>query len=74
MATERRTVKRVSEADEAREALREALRCAGIQLPSMDVRPSGRADGSGYTLVDLGLCAPVVAGELAAVIARGAAR
>jgi hypothetical protein len=74
MAAQRQFAKRTREAEEAREALREALRCAGIQLPSMDVRPSVRADGSGGGLVDLGVCAPVVANDLAAVIARGAAR
>ncbi|AXK35877.1 hypothetical protein DVA86_27885 [Streptomyces armeniacus] len=74
MATQRRAVKKDREAEEAREELRAALRRAGIQLPSMDVRPATRADGSGYALVSLGDCAPVVARDLAAVIEKGAAR
>ncbi|AXK37885.1 hypothetical protein DVA86_34520 [Streptomyces armeniacus] len=75
MTTQRQTtVGKTREAEEAREVLRAALRRAGIQLPSMDVRPATRTDGAGYALVSLGDCAPVVARDLAAAIERGAAR
>ncbi|MBO8186618.1 hypothetical protein JW592_14280 [Streptomyces sp. DW4-2] len=73
--TERgRSVRKIREAERAREALRVALRHAGIQLPVMDVRPQMRTDDTGYALVRLGDCAAPVARELAAVIEKGAAR
>ncbi|WP_308315934.1 hypothetical protein [Streptomyces sp. CC228A] len=59
---------------DARDALASALRQAGIQLPALDVRVTGRADDPGYGLVELGVCAAPVAHALAAVIARGAAK
>jgi hypothetical protein len=74
MTTERRAVKKIREAEEARAALGAALRRAGIQLPAMDVRPLLRSDGAGYALVSLGECSAAVAHDLAAVIEKGAAR
>ncbi|MGP3947242.1 hypothetical protein [Streptomyces sp. 7N604] len=74
MATERRAVKKIREAEKAREALGAALRRAGIQLPAMDTRTYGGADEFGYALVSLGECSAIVARKLAAVIEKGAAR
>ncbi|MFB6613188.1 hypothetical protein ACFCV9_02990 [Streptomyces sp. NPDC056367] len=66
--------KRAREAELARDELAAALRRAGIQFPAMDVRTPLGADEAGYALVQLGACSAPVARELAAVIARGAAR
>ncbi|MFJ5724172.1 hypothetical protein [Streptomyces sp. NPDC093149] len=74
MTTQRRAVRKIDEAEEARDALGAALRRAGIQLPALDVRPVSRADGAGYGLVTLGDCSAPVARALAAVIEQGAAR
>ncbi|MFE4794027.1 hypothetical protein ACFRFL_02715 [Streptomyces sp. NPDC056708] len=74
MTTQRRAVRKIDEAEEARDALGAALRWAGIQLPALDVRPLLRTDGSGYALVTLGECSAPVARALAAVIEKGAAR
>ncbi|MFF1913800.1 hypothetical protein ACFVYE_19680 [Streptomyces sp. NPDC058239] len=74
MTTQRRAVRKIDEAEEARDALGAALRRAGIQLPALDVRPVPRTDASGYSLVTLGECSAPVARALAAVIEKGAAR
>ncbi|MEU6018663.1 hypothetical protein ABZ826_32965 [Streptomyces sp. NPDC047515] len=74
MTTQRRAVRKINEAEEARDVLGAALRRAGIQLPSLDVRPVPRTDASGYALVTLGECSAPVACALAAVIEKGAAR
>ncbi|MCH0542352.1 hypothetical protein I3F58_22925 [Streptomyces sp. MUM 203J] len=57
---------------DARLALASALRKAGIQLPALDIRVTGRADDPGYGVVELGICAAPVAQQLAEVITRGA--
>ncbi|WP_107408136.1 MULTISPECIES: hypothetical protein [unclassified Streptomyces] len=62
-----------TEVMDARDALAGALRQAGIQLPALDIRVTGRADDPGYGLIELGVCAAPVAHALAAVIRRGAA-
>nr|WP_262387040.1 hypothetical protein [Streptomyces sp. TRM49041] len=75
MAMERQpVVTRFKEVMDARDALAAALRQAGIQLPALDIRATGRTGDPGYGLVDLGVCAAPVALALASVIARGAAR
>lgn len=65
---------RIREAEQARDELVSALRKSGIQLHAMDTRTFGGTADSGYALVRLGDCSAVVARQLAAVIARGAAR
>lgn len=65
---------KIREAEKARDELASALRRSGIQLHAMDTRTFGGTDESGYALVHLGDCSAVVARQLAAVIARGAAR
>ena len=65
---------KLKEAQEAREALAEALSRAGIQLPAMDVGVPIGAGESAYAFVDLGACAAPVARQLASVIAKGAGR
>ncbi|MFI6725502.1 hypothetical protein [Streptomyces atratus] len=74
MTTQRRAVRKINEAEEARDALGAALRRAGIQLPALDVRSVPRNGASGYSLVTLGECSAPVACALAAVIEKGAAR
>ncbi|GAA4915110.1 hypothetical protein ACFPM3_22325 [Streptomyces coeruleoprunus] len=75
MVTQRQELAaRFKEVMDARDALAGALRQAGIQLPSLDIRVTGRAEHQGYGLVELGVCAAPVAHQLADVIARGAAR
>ncbi|WP_175409544.1 hypothetical protein [Streptomyces sp. TRM64462] len=75
MATAEHTAfTRFKEVMDARDALAGALRQAGIQLPALDIRATGREGDPGYGLVDLGVCAAPVAHQLASVIARGAAR
>jgi hypothetical protein len=62
---------RREEADDAEVALLEALRLAGITLPSVGVdRAAGRR--TGFYLVDLGSARPDVVAQLAAVIRVGA--
>ncbi|MFE1175864.1 hypothetical protein [Streptomyces sp. NPDC058773] len=73
MTTERPEMKKIKEAEQARDALGAALRRAGIQLPAIDVRLPMRAN-AGYALVSLGDCSAAVACALAAVIEKGAAR
>ncbi|MCC5473840.1 hypothetical protein ACFV2N_28060 [Streptomyces sp. NPDC059680] len=77
---------KLQEATAARDALAAALTQAGIQLPAMDVRtpwgdplPDDAEDTTAgtrarYALVHLGVCSAPVALDLAAVIAKGAAR
>ncbi|GAA2242878.1 hypothetical protein GCM10010430_25620 [Kitasatospora cystarginea] len=61
---------RREEADAAEAVLLEALRLAGIVLPSVGVdRAAGRR--SGFYLVDLGSARPDVVAQLAAVIRLG---
>jgi hypothetical protein len=75
MTTEKQAGSRkLKEAQEAHEALAEALTLAGIQLPAMDVGVPIGAGEAAYALVSLGECAAPVARQLASVIAKGAGR
>lgn len=65
--------RKITEAQEAREALGAALRRAGIQLPAMDVRVPA-STSKAYAFVNLGKCSAPVAHDLAAVIEKGADR
>lgn len=67
-------MKKIKEAQQARDELAAALRQSGIQLHAMDTRTFPGPDESGHALVHLGDCSPVVARQLAQVLTRGAAR
>ncbi|MFI1962791.1 hypothetical protein ACH429_01365 [Streptomyces pathocidini] len=73
MTTQRHTVGKAREAEEARDALAVALERAGLRLPSLQVDAATYADAVPRPLVDLGRCPPSVALALAAVIEKGAA-
>jgi hypothetical protein len=69
-----RTVPKVLEALDARDALASALTRAGIQLPAMDIRTpwvDDREDEARYALVHLGVCSAPVALMLADAILKG---
>ncbi|MFF4589148.1 hypothetical protein [Streptomyces sp. NPDC001388] len=57
-------------AQEALDQLREALREAGIGLPSLRIDPISAAQGHPFALIDLGRCNLGVASQLAAALRR----
>ncbi|HZG02970.1 MAG TPA: hypothetical protein VE546_05260 [Streptomyces sp.] len=74
MTTARRRAdrERLRIAEEATDELREALRGAGVTLPSLRVDlVSYASETAEPPLVELGRCTPEVARRLAAVLVRG---
>ncbi|MFE9251553.1 hypothetical protein [Streptomyces sp. NPDC007088] len=60
---------RVTEAREARDDLRLALRARGVTLPSLGLDPSSLATDPARPLVELGRVTPAVARDLARALA-----
>ncbi|MFE3092847.1 hypothetical protein ACFXG1_03390 [Streptomyces sp. NPDC059248] len=65
---------KIRQAEEACDALGEALARAGVRLPSLGVDPCTYAAADPLPLIELGRVAPPVALALAAVVERGAGR
>lgn len=71
--TETEMPNKPAEAEEARKLLDAALESAGLQLPGLGTSPvQDDEQRGGSALVNLGQVSPVVAGELAALIRKGA--
>jgi hypothetical protein len=64
----RASARRISEADGALDALREALTAVGITLPSLRLHPGTWSDDSGSALIDLGACNLDTARKLSAAL------
>ncbi len=59
---------KIREAEEARDELRDALKAAGVQLPSVGLDLTSYIDPTRLTLIDLGRCNVATARALAAAL------
>lgn len=69
---ERVIEERAGSTEEVVERLREALRAAGVVLPSLRVDPVTGASAEPFPLVELGRCNVLVASRLAAALREAA--
>ncbi|WP_030889146.1 hypothetical protein [Streptomyces sp. NRRL S-1868] len=65
------TAKRITDAEGALDALREALVGAGISLPSLRLHPGTWGDHTGVALIDLGPCNLETARKLGNILRKG---